>query len=178
MATTVNLGPYRIRPCGEYESDRSYRFLDLISYQGSSYICKNMDMIDKTACIGIPPVGAPSSTMYWQCVAEKGEDGVIMTEYLPIEHLEDDTWDFDVTDKIYVPANFTRQLQIINVKEGECGIILTKNRSLILPDNSDYSTDFNYVTITNANQYYMYSFVYADVGAGPKFMWNRTVMNQ
>ena len=178
MATVVNLGPYRPRPRGEFSSEESYRFLDWVKYKGSSYLCINYDTIDGTACIGVLPEGAHDSEAYWQCIAEKGEPGLIEVEYLPIGNLDGDLWDFDITDKIYVEESFNNIISITNVYDGCCGAILTKNRNLQLPANSDYSIDFNYVNITNANQYYLYTFIYADMGAGSRFIWNRTVINR
>lgn len=178
MATTSNLGPFRIRPCGEFSSERSYRFLDLVSYKGGSYLCNNYDTIDGTAAIGILPTGAHNSEAYWQCVAEKGEPGLIEVEYLPIGNLEDGVWDFDITDKIYVDESYSDEIEIINVYDGCCGAILTNNTSLKLPTNSDYSIDFNYTHIVNNNQYYLYTFIYGDMGAGSRFIWNRTVINK
>lgn len=178
MATTKNLGPFRIRPRGKFSSKTNYRFLDLVSYNGGSYICSNYDTIDGTAVVGVLPKGDNNSEAYWQCIAERGEAGLIEVEYLPIGNLEDSIWDFDITDKIYVKESFTGNLNITNVYDGCCGAILTKNRELILPANSDYSIDFNYINITNANQYYLYTFIYANMGAGSRFIWNRTVINK
>jgi hypothetical protein len=175
---THNLGPFRMRPRGKFSSKESYRFLDFVSYNGSSYVCINEDLIDGTAVVGVLPSGSHSSEAYWQCIAEKGEPGLIEVEYLPIGNLEDGIWDFDITDKIYVEESFTDTLDITNVYDGCCGAILTKNSNLILPANSDYSIDFNYINITNANQYYLYTFIYANMGAGSRFIWNRTVINK
>lgn len=178
MATVQNLGPFRVRPRGKFSSEVSYRFLDLVSYNGGSYLCSNYDTIDGTAAIGILPTGASNSEAYWQCIAERGEAGLIEVEYLPIENLEGNVWNFDITDKIYVEESFVNTIEIINVYEGCCGAILTKNTNLLLPSNSDYSIDYNYVNITNANQYYLYTFIYANMGAGNRFIWNRTVINK
>lgn len=178
MASIQNLGPYRIRPRGKFSSEKSYRFLDLVSYQGGSYLCSNYDTIDGTGAIGVLPTGAHNSEIYWMCIAERGEPGLIEVEYLPIENLEDNTWDFDVTDKIYIGKSFNKVLDIINVYDGCCGAILTENDNLLLPANSDYSIDFNYVNINSANQYYLYTFIYANMGAGSRFIWNRTVINK
>jgi hypothetical protein len=173
-----NLGPFRIRPRGEWSSKTSYRYLDLVSYKGSSYVCTNYDTIDKTSCIGVLPTGGNDSDEYWMLNAEKGEAGLLELEYLPIGELDDYTWDFDITDKVYITESFDKTLDIVNVYDGCCGIILTENKNLKLPSNSDYSVDFNYVSIVNANQYYLYSFIYADMGAGSRFIWNRTVINK
>ena len=178
MATVKNLGPFRIRPRGEFSSTAKYRFLDLVSYNGGSYLCINYDTIDSLDAIGILPEGASNSEAYWQCIAKRGEPGLIEVEYLPIGNLEDDIWDFDITDKIYVEETFTKVLTITNVYDGCCGAILTKNSDLQLPRNSDYSIDFNYTNIVNANQYYLYTFIYANMGSGSRFIWNRTVINK
>jgi hypothetical protein len=178
MSTTKNLGPFRLNPRGNFSSKASYRFLDVVSYNGGSYMCCNYDTIDGTACIGVLPEGASNSEAYWQCIAKKGEPGLIEVEYLPIGNLENGVWDFDITDKVYINESFTDILDIINVYEGCCGAILTSNSNLLLPTNSDYSIDFNYTNITNANQYYLYTFIYANMGAGSRFIWNRTVINK
>ena len=178
MATTINLGPFRLRPRGEFSSEASYRFLDVVTYEGGSYWCINYDTIDGTAAIGVLPEGAHNSEAYWQCIAKRGEPGLIEVEYLPIGNLEDGVWDFDITDKVYIEESFTDVLDITNVYDGCCGAILTKNSNLLLPINSDYSIDFNYVTMTNSNQYYLYTFIYANMGAGSRFIWNRTVINK
>lgn len=177
MSTVKNLGPFRIRPRGEYLSDANYRFLDLVSYNGGSYLCSNYDTIDGTACIGIAPSGNANSETYWMCIAERGEAGIIKTEYIPIKNLEGNVWDFNATDKIYIDKNFNQRLEIINVQSGQCGVILTDNPELKLPMKSDYSIDFNYVTISS-NQYYLYTFIYANIGFGDKFIWNRSVINK
>lgn len=84
MATTKNLGPFRIRPRGEFSSTEKYRFLDLVSYNGSSYLCKNDDTIDGTGAISVLPAGAHNSDAYWMLSASRGEPGLIEVEYLPI----------------------------------------------------------------------------------------------
>ena len=178
MATTKNLGPFRIRPRGEFSSEEKYRFLDLVSHNGSSYLCKNDDTIDGTGAISVLPAGAHNSEAYWMLSASRGEPGLIEVEYLPIGNIDDYVWDFNITDKVYIDESFSKTLNIINVYDGCCGAILTKNSNLLLPVNSDYSIDFNYININNANQYYLYTFLYADMGAGSRFIWNRAVINK
>ena len=178
MATDKNLGPFRIRPRGEYKDNESYRFLDLVSYNGSSYLCSNYDTIDGDSCIGV----IPTNTAYWMLIAEKGEVGSYEMEYMPIVKLtpnEDNkyVWNFNITDKVTIednPNEVANKLVINNVKNGYCGALITTKSDLVLPNNSDYSIDFNYVTITNANQYYLYTFIYAY----DRFIWNRTVIER
>lgn len=170
-----NLGVFRINPRGKYDSTASYRFLDAVSFEGGSYLCKNYDTIDGTACIGILPTGQPSSELYWMCLAEPGATGKAEL-YQPFITVNDFIWNFDESDKIIIPQSGTGTLQINNVYDGCCGLILTKNKNIGLPANSCTSVDFNYIEC-RTNQCYMYSFVYGDLGAGPKFFWNRTVIN-
>ena len=40
-----NLGPYRPRPRGVFSSIEMYRYLDIVEYNGSSYININYDKI-------------------------------------------------------------------------------------------------------------------------------------
>lgn len=177
---TFDLGPFRVRPRGTFDPSKNYRYLDLVTYDGGSYICSNYDTIDGVACIGVLPTGEANSEMYWQCVAERGEGGLIEVEDLPIGTLEEGSaiWDFDVTDKLYIPEDFTQRLNIVHAYDGCIGVILTSNRNLLLPANSDFAIDFNYAEITNANEYYLYTFICADMGGGSKFIWNRTVIRR
>lgn len=181
MATQKNLGPFRIRPRGEYDDTANYRFLDLVSFNGGSYLCSNYDTIDGTSCIGV----SPEDTDYWMNIAERGETGTYEMAYHTIKDLElnnsdEYIWDFNETDKVRingVDTNVEEKLIIENVEDGYCGALLTRKSDIKLPTNSDYSIDFNYTTVINANQYYLYTFIYTDMGAGGKFIWNRTVIN-
>lgn len=172
-----NLGPFRIRPRGEFISSEHYRFLDLVSYNGGSYLCCNMDTIDGVAVTGVLPEGQTKSELYWQCLAHKGEKGDIGGSYNEFIEVTDGVWDFDRSDKIIIPESGSDDIQISNAYNGCCGIILT-NKDLSLPPNSDYSIDFNYVTC-GTNQYYMYTFVYGLFNStSERFIWNRTVIDR
>lgn len=63
MASTV-LGKVTITPRGEYDPGTVYESLDVISFNGSSYLVKKM-------CIGV----TPPNTEFFMILAEKGEDG-------------------------------------------------------------------------------------------------------
>lgn len=63
MAST-KIGKVSITLEGEYSSNKDYVRLDVVTYQGSSYVCKK-------ACKGI----AVSNTEYWQQIAQKGDKG-------------------------------------------------------------------------------------------------------
>lgn len=172
-----NMGPYKPNPCGEYNPNRKYKYFDLVEYDGGSFLNINRDEVDGTSCIGILPEGQAESKIYWMCMCRRGKDGKNASSYLPfgtVDHTG--IWDYSKTDKIIVPKGLTTKLSIENAYDGCCGIIVTENPSLQLPDNSDYSIDFNYVS-AGPNQYYMYTFVCMNSGNKLKFLWNRTVMN-
>ena len=40
MAEIINLGPVGFNPTGNYDNTRSYEKLDMVLYQGSSYVAK------------------------------------------------------------------------------------------------------------------------------------------
>lgn len=63
MAKTI-LGRVSIVSKGAYNSATTYEKLDVVSYQGSSYIAKQ-------SCKGV----VPTNTAYWDLIAEKGEKG-------------------------------------------------------------------------------------------------------
>lgn len=64
MATKI-LGKVVITPKGEFNEATTYQKLDVVSYQGSSYIC----LQETTGNL-------PTNTEYWQLIAQKGTDGV------------------------------------------------------------------------------------------------------
>ena len=60
----IDLGRVLLIPKGEWNSTTAYTKLDLVSYQGSSYVCTvaNTNQV-------------PTNTSYWQLSAQKGRDG-------------------------------------------------------------------------------------------------------
>lgn len=62
----TSLGKVAMLPKGEYDAAVTYAVLDVVSYNGSSYLVKK-------ACTGIAPVTGE----YYQLLAEKGEVGTI-----------------------------------------------------------------------------------------------------
>lgn len=63
MATKI-LGKVVITPKGEFNEATTYQKLDVVTYQGSSFIC-----LQKTVS------NLPTNTEYWQLIAEKGDKG-------------------------------------------------------------------------------------------------------
>lgn len=60
----IDLGRVLLIPKGEWSSTTAYTKLDLVSYQGSSYVCTVANTNQ-----------APTNTSYWQLSAQKGRDG-------------------------------------------------------------------------------------------------------
>lgn len=60
----IDLGRVLLIPKGEWSSTTAYTKLDLVSYQGNSYVCTvaNTNQV-------------PTNTSYWQLSAQKGRDG-------------------------------------------------------------------------------------------------------
>lgn len=63
MATKI-LGKVALTPKGEFNELTEYQVLDIISYQGSSYVC-----------LQTTKGNLPTNDTYWQLVAEKGDKG-------------------------------------------------------------------------------------------------------
>lgn len=63
MSTVVTLGPVGFKPTGAYDNTREYKKLDVVTYQGSSYVAKS-DSIGQL----------PTDTEYWICLAKGGID--------------------------------------------------------------------------------------------------------
>ena len=176
-----NLGPYRPRPRGVFNPNTDYRYLDIVRYNGSSFICINYDTIDGIACIGILPEGQNESELYWMPIAERGEKGDTADYYTPYIEITNGSWDYSRGDKIYIPESDNEEpinLDISNVYDGCCGMILTRNE-LSLPSNSFYSTDYKYVSVVNSDDYYFYTFSYVNIGSDSHmYVWHRTVVNR
>ena len=61
----------------------------------------------------------------------KGLFSIINYPFMTLEM--DGKWDYSKTDKIIVPTNMTNRLDIYNITEGCCGIVVTDNPNLKLP---------------------------------------------
>lgn len=185
-----NLGPIRINYTGPFSQDRDYKFLDAVKYNGSTYVAINKDYITETfRGISPDPEIDDAAELYWYLEAEKGEQGPMADKYDSFITLEDTgteiVWDYAVSDKVIVPTDMDfsdKILDIQNVYDGCCGMILTRNKNIRLPENSDYALDFDYINV-GVKQYYMYTFVYCampvlipEEHTSYRFVWNRTVI--
>ena len=71
-----------VHPVGEWSEEETYIYLNLVTYEGSSYI----------AIVTEVPAGTlPTDTEYWQLAAERGQDGDLLN---PVDY------DTQVTNKI------------------------------------------------------------------------------
>ena len=65
----TDLGNISPNPCGEYNPSMQYEYLDLVNYQGGSYLC-TVELENKIT--GIAPVQG-KNTEYWQLVTLPGD---------------------------------------------------------------------------------------------------------
>lgn len=61
---TIDVGRIQMIDKGDYNSATSYTVLDIVYYEGSSYICKKDSKGNN-----------PTNTIYWQLLAKKGDKG-------------------------------------------------------------------------------------------------------
>lgn len=182
----INLGKYRLNPRGEYDSEETYYYLDFVSYKGASYYVKYRDPETQmeVPISKVLPIGELSSSIYWGVLAEKGQIGEKAELYESFITLKNTTWNYrdsdpsaEYSDKVIIPEDlpFSSPLEIKGAYDGCCGLILTKNKNIRLPDNSILASDFDYIEIGD-NQYYFYTFIYTV--SLDKFIWHRSVLNE
>lgn len=75
-----NIGRYRLNPRGEFNNTIHYDFLDVVYYNGSSYVCINQE-----GCRAIIPSLTDNSFIYWQCIASMGNPGYNTITNFPVE---------------------------------------------------------------------------------------------
>lgn len=171
-----NMGPFKPNPKGVFKPNTKYRYFDLVEYNGGSYLNINKDDVDGTSSIGVLPYGQAESELYWMCMSKPGKDGTVAKEYSPFAVVEDDgIWDYSITDKVIVP-NTVKELKIKGLYSGCIGMVISNSNSFKLPQNSDTSLDYNFVT-AEGKQYYMYTFTCVDMNNTLRLIWNRTVIN-
>ncbi|MCM1215476.1 MAG: hypothetical protein NC548_13265 [Lachnospiraceae bacterium] len=64
MSNSINLGKVALTPKGEWSSGTNYERLDVVSHNGSSYVCLR-------ECSNVTPVEGE----YWSLLAQRGADG-------------------------------------------------------------------------------------------------------
>lgn len=69
-----NLGKIVMTPKGGYDSTVAYEFLDIVTYNGSSYLCKKTSTGNE-----------PTKEEYWQPIANKGDKPILGEDYFTEE---------------------------------------------------------------------------------------------
>ena len=92
--TTKSLGKVMIVPKGEWNKDNTYNRLDIVTYNGSTYIALKNGFSNKAPVI--ESLNKINET-YWALIAERGKDGkegTGLTQEEAEEHLSDvaTTW--------------------------------------------------------------------------------------
>ena len=177
--TDYDLGPFRLRIKDEWNNTESYRYMDVVSYKGESFICNNMNTIDGSVeCVNIPPDDITFGSSFWTCIAHRGPKGESAEVYTPYIEVANGKWDYKLSDKILIPDDAsTDTITISNVYNGCCGIIITR-KELILPSNSYKSSDFNYINLVTAIDRYFYTFTYTTLDNNDYFVWHRSVIRK
>ena len=169
----INLGAFRLNPRGQLDPNAKYKFFDYITYNGNSYVNINDDEIDGVATQGQLPTMEEGATKYYQLVAARGEKGDKADKYDAFLELDSNVWNYELSDKVKLITGFNanKAIEINNVYDGCCGVIITES-DIFLPPNSDVSIDYNYIKPLD-NEYYVYTFIYD--GSRKQFIWNRSV---
>lgn len=99
MATNKDLGKVMIVPKGAYSGATAYTKLDLVSYEGSSYIA----LQNTTGNL-------PTNETYWQCVSAKGDNIGVTSMVKTATNENVDTYTITFTD------NTTQTFTVTNAK--------------------------------------------------------------
>ena len=107
MASSINVKIAPL-PRGDYSSSATYAKLDVVSYNGSSYM----------AIKAVPTGTVPTNTTYWQLLAEKPTigDGSITTNMLADGAVTADKLDSSVSDK-YAEVSGTYEDMVVGSAE-------------------------------------------------------------
>jgi hypothetical protein len=107
MASTINVKIAPL-PRGDYSSSATYAKLDVVSYNGSSYM----------AIKAVPTGTVPTNTTYWQLLAEKPTigEGSITTDMLADGAVTADKLDSSVSDK-YAEVSGTYEDMVVGSAE-------------------------------------------------------------
>ena len=130
-----NLGKIMMTPKGVYNNSTAYEKLDVVTYNGSSYVCKQ-------ATTGNLP-----TTDYWQLIANKGDKPVVGVDYfteddkqeiadLVIEHSDEDI------DELFnaLPSNTVTGTDINITDAINCRCIETKVNGMSTQDGEPSPT--------------------------------------
>ena len=130
-----NLGKIIMTPKGVYNNSTAYEFLDVITYNGSSYVCKQAS------------TGNLPTTDYWQLLANQGDKPVVGVDYFT----EDDKKEIadsviesssEDTDELFnaLPSNTATGTEI-NISDSiNCRCIETKFNGISIQDGEPNPT--------------------------------------
>ena len=130
-----NLGKIIMTPKGVYNNSTTYEFLDVVTYEGSSYVCKQAS------------TGNLPTTDYWQLLASKGDKPVVGVDYfteedkkeiadLVIEHSDEDI------DELFnaLPSDTASGTEINVTDSINCRCIETKVNGMSIQDGEPSPT--------------------------------------
>ena len=107
MSRTI-IGKVGLTPKKDYDLNTSYKRLDLVSYEGSSYVCLK-------DCIGI----LPTNDIYWQLSASKGDLPINGVDYNTPEEKEEFKEEIIADSKIEIDNYTTNKTLELETKTSE-----------------------------------------------------------
>ena len=123
-----------VHPAGEWSADAEYHSLDIVSYQGSSYMATRI----------VPAGTLPTDAEYWQIVAEKGEPGA--SEWGEISgNIADQTDLQDALDsKADVGTSYTKaEEDALLAQKADASAVYTKTETdSLLADKADVGDSY------------------------------------
>lgn len=130
-----NLGKIIMTPKGVYNNSTAYEFLDVVTYNGSSYVCRQAS------------TGNLPTTDYWELLASKGDKPVVGVDYfteedkkeiadLVIEHSDEDI------DELFnaLPSDTASGTEINVTDSINCRCIETKVNGMSIQDGEPSPT--------------------------------------
>jgi len=127
----TNLGKVATTPKGEYNSATTYVKLDIVTYNGSSYVCLQESVGN-----------LPTDTEYWQLIASKGETGARGQDgqdgYTPIKGV--DYFTQEDIESLNIPS------ELSELSEDTTHRVVTDVEKETWNNKSDFSGSYNDLT--------------------------------
>ena len=119
---TYNLGKFALRPRGTYDPTATYYLLDLVYYNGSSYVCTS-----NAATTNV----LPTNTSFWQIVAAAGQ-GTITPEQM--QQIVDDIVNTEgvVIDPDYQQFTAEEKSKLSTLTNPNDGVLTIKKNNVTL----------------------------------------------
>lgn len=100
----INLGKVALNTTGGWDSTTTYEKLDIVSYQGNSYIAKQ----------NVPSgVSVTTGTNYWQLLAEKGETGTSVGDVI----IASSTQPYQEENKLWIREGSDEEVEVLTVDD-------------------------------------------------------------